>query len=227
MTPAEVSQGAVGQLRTDPSHAEPRDDAGWLLVAVEWKQLRSWTFDGLQNRCKSLHLLARGRGIQRGGRRAAKMSFYPGSRDIECWPLMWHLPASPGMRAGPCHFTPPGLPLHCDLFVISTPRSEARVWVRAATDARGAAPTLNPLRWAAAEDHGPSVSAQASQRLPATVNLCQSRYLQPLLPSSLLPGCSNAAPARPATLLPPRVGGERATRAPAHWRERGEIEGQF
>lgn len=92
---------------------------------------------------------------------------------------------------------------------------------QAVTDTQGA--TLTPMRWAAAEDHGPAVAAQAPQRLPAPVDLRQSNCCRSL-PPFLLPGCSNAAPARPATLLPPRVGGERATTSSAHRRERGETD---
>lgn len=90
----------------------------------------------------------------------------------------------------------------------------------AVTDTRGATLTLTPPRWAAAEDHGLAVAAQAPQRLPAPVDLHQSRCRWSLL----LPGCSNAAPARPATLLPPRVGGKRAPTTSARRRERGETE---
>ncbi len=79
-----------------------------------------------------------------------------------------------------------------------------------------------PPWWAAAEDHGPAVTAQAPQRLPAPANFHQSCYLRSLL--LLLPGCSNAAPARPATFLPPRVGGERASTTSSRRRERGERE---
>lgn len=85
----------------------------------------------------------------------------------------------------------------------------------------GATLNLTPLRWAATEDHGPAVATQAPQRLPAPVDLRQSHCRRYLLPHFLLPGCSNAAPAQPATLLPPWVGGKRAPTTSC-WRERGE-----
>lgn len=144
---------------------------------------------------------------------------------------MWRLTAFPGMSL--CHCPPSRLPLHHrDLLIILqfTVKSQCAWSRRAVTDTLGAARNLTLPRWAAAEDHGPAVAAQAPQRLPAPVDLhqshCHCRSLPPP-PSFLLPGCSDAAPAWPATLLSPRVGGERAPSTSAHWGKRGETEGQL
>lgn len=200
--------------------AEQRQQAAWVSVASEWKLLNSWMFNRLASRCDSFHLLPWDRRSLRG-RRTKKMSVTQEAGEWSDHPsFMWRLTVSPGMRFSLCHAPPSRLPLHSDLLVVATPHSEA-----SATGTRGAAPTLTPPRWAATEDHGPAVAAQTPQRLPAPVDLQQSRYLRSSLPPFLLPGCSNAAPARPATPLPPRVGGERAPTTSARRRERGETEG--